>query len=148
MLRDNGLVEFVGFFLALIEEAVEGAGDRAFCLGEPKSHRRASAGGNAQAVVCRGFCPGSLRVYRTCVAMNYIIVDAVLGEPRTSASVVESPGIGRILREQELRIAFVCEKTAAVVRNIQFDRVSLRAELWPVLSGAPGPSIAEPDPRA
>src|SRR5690242_16139329 len=117
MLRDDGLVEFIRFFPPLIEEAIESAGDRALCLGEPKPHGSTSAGGNRQPVICRGFRPGSLRVYRACVAVNYIVVDPILGVLRTSVVVIQPPGIRLILREQELRIAFVREKTTAVVRN-------------------------------
>src|SRR5438034_6911925 len=117
--RCDGRVELVGFLLASQDDFLESLSEWTGAVGrsqrgrgnlrEAEPNDLALAGADAQVIVRGGFRPLLVRVHGVTLAVDEVVVDAVLDVRAAAGSSEDALRVGLVLREQEGRVSVAIE---------------------------------------
>src|SRR5439155_20213067 len=137
--RRDRRVELVGFLQArrndVLEPFPKWAGAvgrrerRGSNLGKPEPNDLALAGADAQVIVRGGFRPLLVRVHGVTLAVDEVVVDAVLDVRAAAGSSEDALRVGLVLREQEGRVSVAIEVALSQAGIHGLDHASGRPDL-------------------
>ena len=107
----------------------------------------AAAGLNGHVIMHSSLRPFLLRIDGVFLAMDNVVVDAVLDIMSAIGNAEDALRVGLVFREEERRRPFAVKVAFAQFRMDRFDRVADALQARPVGDVAPRPLIAEPQRR-
>src|SRR3989441_5897591 len=158
--RCDGRVELVGFLLASQDDFLESLSEWTGAVGrsqrgrgnlrEAEPNDLALAGADAQVIVRGGFRPLLVRVHGVTLAVDEVVVDAVLDVRAAAGSSEDALRVGLVLREQEGRVSLAIEVALSQAGIHGLDHASGRPDLVQQRTldvALPGPPVSKPERR-